>query len=143
MSRRGGEDRSKDRLVWSVRRANESPTLCLLLIVFEIALGVGVYEYYGPYYAGFAVLFITLALLPFYGSYRYELGADGLEVHGPFYYAAHEWKDFDGWKIYEDDLRLQFRGDGRPSVLVLYAPRRLDAVVQYVQGHLPRRFDDD
>ncbi|MGC9317006.1 MAG: hypothetical protein ACP5KN_03090 [Armatimonadota bacterium] len=143
MTGRGRDDASEDRLIWSVRRANESPTLCFLLIVFEIALGAGVYQHYGPFFAGFAVVFITLALLPFYGSYRYELSSDGLQVYGPLYYAEHEWKEFDGWKIYEDDLRLQFRGDRRPSVLVLYAPGRLDAVVQHVQGHLPRRFDDD
>lgn len=140
MSRQRESDEDKH-LEWGVRRARENPGLCMLLIIFEIVLGAGVNTYYGHFYALFAVVFVTLALLPFYGSYRYVLTPEQIEVYGPMYCVTYEWEDFDAWRVYEEDLRLSF-ADGDRTPLVLFAPRRVDEVIQYVQRYLPRTLDD-
>lgn len=131
---------TQDRLIWRVRRARENPGLCLLLIAFEAALGYAVNMYYTQAHAAFAVVFITLALLPFYGSYRYELSPEKIKIFGPLYHAEHDWNEFESWRTFEDDLRLTFKD--KDSVLVLFAPRRLNDVVQYIQRHLPRMIED-
>ncbi len=122
---------------WRARRAGDSPFLCALLILFEFVLAVGVNVYYSPPYAALAVVVVTAALIPFYASYRYVLSPDSVQVHGPLYYVEHEWTDFDGWRLSEDELRLVYKKKVWTSVLVLYAPERIDTVLQYVQRYLP------
>jgi hypothetical protein len=107
-----------------------------------VALAVGVYFYYGVYYAAFTAGFITLALIPFYASYRYVLRRDEIRVHGPFYYTPYKWTQFRYWRLSGDELRLVFK-KGRRSVLVLFAPHNMNQVVQFVQGSLPQMSDDD
>lgn len=122
---------------WRSRRAAESPFLCALLVIFTFVLAVGVNVYYGPPHAALAVGFLTVALIPFYASYRYVLSPETVQVHGPFYYVEYRWTDFDGWRLSEHELRLIYKRKVWSSVLVLYAPHSIDRVVQYVQRHLP------
>lgn len=122
---------------WKARRAAESPFLCALLVIFTFVLAVGVNVFYGPPHAALAVGFLTVALIPFYASYRYVLGPETVQVHGPFYYVEYHWKDFDGWRLSDEELRLIYKRKVWSSVLVLYAPHSLDEVVQYVQRYLP------
>ena len=131
-----------EELTWSARRAAEQKGLCALVAIFELVLSAGVYFYYGLSYALLTFGIITLALIPFYASYRYVLRRDGLEVHGPFYYTPYEWPQFAGWRLSDDELRLVVK-KGRQSVVVLFAPHNMDAVVQFVQGSLPRIVDED
>ncbi len=122
---------------WRARRAAESPFLTVLLVIFTFLLAVGVNVYYTPGHSALAVLFVTLALMPYYASYRYVLSGETVQVHGPFYYVEHQWSDFEGWRLSEDELRLIYKRKIWSSVLVLYAPHSMDEVVQYVQRYLP------
>lgn len=122
---------------WTVSRCIHNFFLCLLLILFQLVLTMGVYIKWGPYHAAFALVFLTIALMPFYGVYRYVLDADQLRVYGPLYYAAHSWKEFSGWRVYEDEVRLVFREKKGRSVLVLYAPGQTLQVITEVQRRLP------
>ncbi len=131
-----------DTLTWSARRAAEQPGLCVLVVIFNLLLAVGVYMYWGLYFALLTFGVITLALIPFYASYRYVLTREGFEVHGPFYYTPYQWNQFEGWRLSEDELRLVFK-EGKRSVLVLFAPQNMDEVVPYVQGSLPRMTEED
>jgi len=131
-----------EELTWRARRAAEQKGLCALVVIFELVLSAGVYAYYGLSYALLTFGIITLALIPFYASYHYVLRRDGLEVHGPFYYTPYEWAQFVGWRLSEDELRLVVK-KGRQSVVVLFAPDNMDAVVQFVQGSLPHINDDE
>ncbi len=131
-----------EELTWRARRAAEQKGLCALVVIFELVLSAGVHFYYGLSYALLTFGIITLALIPFYASYRYVLRRDGLEVHGPFYYTPYEWPQFAGWRLSEDELRLVVK-KGRQSVVVLFAPQNMDAVVQFVQGSLPRITEED
>jgi len=131
-----------EELSWSARRAAQQPGLTVLVAIFEVVLTAGVYFYYGTSYALLTFGVITLALIPFYASYRYVLRRDGFEVHGPFYYVPYEWKQFEGWRLYDNELRLIYE-KGRRSVLVLYAPDNMKDVVPFVQGCLPRMTEED
>ena len=109
----------------------------------QTVLTAGVYVHFeNVSYALLTFGVITLALIPFYASYRYVLRRDGFEVHGPFYYVPYEWEQFEGWRLYEDELRLIFK-KGHRSVLVLYAPHNMEKVVAFVQGSLPRMTEED
>ncbi|GEM_PF-6334339 len=127
-------------LSWKARRASEQKGLTALVVIFELVLSAGVYFYYGLSYALLTFGVITLALIPFYASYRYILRRDGLEIHGPFYFTPFDWKRFVGWRLSENELRLIPR---KGSVVVLFAPHNMNEVVQFVQGSLPRMTDDD
>jgi len=124
-------------LIWRVRRCRENPFLCLLVMIFQFVLALAVYIYHGPEYGAIVFVGLFIALLPFYGSYRYELSPDGLKVFGPAYYVEYPWTEFDGWRLYEEELRLIFNEKKSRSVLVLYAPRRIEQVLRYVQRCLP------
>jgi len=124
-------------LSWRVRRATHNVFLALLVLLFQIVLAIAVYIYHGPPYGILVFLFLFVALLPFYGTYRYVLNDEGLEVFGPLYYARYEWKQFDHWLLYEEDVRLHLKDRPRTHVVVLFAPGRVTAVLTYVQRHLP------
>ncbi len=124
-------------LSWRVRRASHNVFLALLVFIFQIVLSIAVYIYHGPPYGVLVFLFLFVALLPFYGTYRYVLAEDGLEVFGPLYYAKYEWKQFDHWLLYEEDVRLHLKDQPRTHVVVLFAPGRVTPVLTYVQRHLP------
>lgn len=128
---------------WRVSRCPHNLFLCLLLILFELVLALGIYIEWGPYYAAFALVFLTLALLPFYGVYRYELDADHLRVYGPLYYVQYSWDEFASWRTYEDEVRLTFKGKPAHKVLVLYAPGRTVQVMTEVQRRMPPPSPDD
>ncbi|MFO8078955.1 MAG: hypothetical protein R6V07_01495 [Armatimonadota bacterium] len=138
----GDRTQAVEELSWSARRAAEQPGLTVLVAIFEVVLSIGVYVYYGLSFALLTFGVITLALIPFYASYRYVLRRDGFEVHGPFYYTPYDWTQFEGWRLSDDELRLIFK-KGRRSVLVLFAPHNMQKVVQFVQGSLPRMGDED
>ena len=122
---------------WTSRRAAGSPFLCALMLIFTFSLAVGVNVYYGPPHAALAVVVVTVALVPFYAKYRYVLSAESVQVHGPLYYNEYQWSAFEGWRLSDDELRLIFKRKIWSSVLVLYAPGRIDEVVQHVQRYLP------
>ena len=122
---------------WRARRAAQAPFLCALLVIFTFVLAVGANVFYGPAHSALAVGFITVALMPFYASYRYVLSPESVQVHGPLYYVEHRWSDFDGWRMSSDELRLVYKKKIWSSVLVLYAPRSIDEVVRYAQRYLP------
>lgn len=112
-------------------------------MIFEAVLTAGVYIHFdSTSYALLTFGVITLALIPYYASYRYVLRRDGLEVHGPFFYTPYEWTQFEGWRLSDKELRLIFK-KGYRSVLVLFAPKNINKVVQFVQGSLPQMFDDE
>lgn len=135
---KGGEE-----LSWSARRAAEQPALAVLVVIFELVLTLGVYVHFQNIsYALLTFGIITLALIPFYASYRYVLRRDGLEVHGPFYYTPYQWTQFEGWRLNEDELRMVYKKGAR-SVLVLFAPHNMQKVVTFVQGSLPRMSEED
>ncbi|MFW5866860.1 MAG: hypothetical protein ACOCX2_03525 [Armatimonadota bacterium] len=137
-----GGAKASEELSWSARRAADQPGLTVLVAIFELVLSAGVYMYYGLSFALLTFGVITLALIPFYASFRYVLRRDGLEVHGPFYYTPYEWKQFEGWRLSDDDLRLIYK-KRRSSVLVLHAPHNMQKVVTFVQGSLPRMSEED
>ncbi len=124
-------------LSWRVRRASHNALLALLVLIFQVVLALAVYIYHGPPYGILVFLFLFVALLPFYGTYRYVLSEEGLEVFGPLYYARYEWKQFDHWLLYEEDVRLHLKDRPRTQVVVLFAPGRVTRVLTYVQRHLP------
>jgi len=133
----GGPDPREQTLSWRVRRAGHNVSLALLVFVFQVVLAIAVYVYHGPPYGLLVFLFLFVALLPFYGTYRYVLSSEGLEVFGPLYYAQYEWSRFDHWLLYEEDVRLHLKDRPRTDVVVLFAPGRVTAVLTYVQRHLP------
>ena len=124
-------------LSWRVRRATHNVFLALLVLIFQVVLALAVYIYHGPPYGILVFLFLFVALLPFYGTYRYVLSEEGLEVFGPLYYARYEWKQFDHWLLYEEDVRLHLKDRPRTHVVVLFAPGRVTQVLTRVQRHLP------
>jgi hypothetical protein len=136
------EQKGLEELSWSARRAAEQPGLAALVVIFEVVLSLGVFLYYGLHWALLTFGVITLSLIPFYAAYKYVLRRDGLEVHGPFYYTPYQWNQFEGWRLNEDELRLVFK-KGHRSVLVLFAPHNMEKVVTFVQGSLPRMYDED
>ncbi len=133
----GGGSPDEQILTWRVRRCTHSVSLCLLVLIFQFVLALAVYIREGPVYAAIVLFFLFVALLPFYGAYRYVLSPEGLKVFGPLYYAEHEWDEFDGWRLYEADVRLHFKDKPRTAVLVLFAPGRVTQVLTYVQRYLP------
>jgi len=142
---REGHDAEQERppFSWTVSRCVHNLFLCLLLILFQLVLGMAIYIRWGPYFAAYAMVFLTIALLPFYGVYRYVLDADHLRVYGPAYYARHSWREFSNWRVYEDELRLVFRRKQGRSVVVLYAPGRVEQIMTEVQRRMPPPSPDD
>jgi len=142
---RGSTGGAADRqpLTWRVRRASHNVFLALLVLLFQVVLSVAVYIYVGHPHGGLVFCFLFVALLPFYGTYRYVLGEELLEVFGPLYYAKYEWKQFDGWLLYEEEVRLHLKGQPQTHVVVLFAPGRVTPVLTHVQRHLPGMSLDD
>lgn len=126
-------------LTWRVRRCTTNVFLCLLVLIFQALLALAVYIYHGPQYSALAFVGLFVALLPFYGAYRYRLTPEGLEVFGPLlYYVKYDWNAFDGWRLYkEEEVRLVLKRRRGTSVVVLFAPGRVTEVLRYVQRCLP------
>lgn len=139
----GDEARQREPLTWRVRRASHSVSLALLVLIFQVVLSIAVYMHVGQVYGALVFLFLWVALLPFYGTYRYVLGEEFLEVFGPLYYAKYEWKQFDGWRLYEEEVRLHLRDQPQTHVVVLFAPGIVTRVLTEVQRHLPGMSLDD
>ncbi len=138
-----GEPEEAAALCWTVSRCVHNPFLCLLLIIFQIVLALAIYLRWGASYAALSLIFLTVALLPFYGVYRYVLDDDRVRAYGLLYSAEHSWTEFSGWRVYEDEVRLVFRKRWGRSVLVLYAPGRVEQVLIEVQRRLPPESPED
>jgi hypothetical protein len=106
-------------------------------------LALAIYLRWGAYYAALSLIFLTVALLPFYGVYRYVLDDDRVRAYGLLYSAEHSWAEFSGWRVYENEIRLVFRKRWGRSVLVLYAPGRVEQVLIEVQRRLPSERPED
>jgi len=107
------------------------------VIVLQLALSLGVYISYGPWYSALSLVFLTAALTSWYGAFEYRLDSEGVTVRGPLGAAHHGWDEFAGFEATAQEVRLRFRAPRRPPELVLYAPHGRERVLEYVAEHIP------
>ena len=125
-------------LRWHARRCAERPWMCAAVITFELALSFGVYMRYGGWYCALVLIFLTAALVSYYGGFEYLLDGGGVTVRGPLGTARHQWDEFRGFEVIGDDVRLRFRNPRRPPDLLLHTPGRTKQVLDYIGGRIGR-----
>ncbi|MCD6360350.1 MAG: hypothetical protein J7M38_05735 [Armatimonadetes bacterium] len=110
--------------------------MCLGVILLQLALSLGVYITYGPWYSALTLVFLTAALTSWYGAFEYRLDDEGVAVHGPLGTVRHQWREFGDWRVVDEDVLLRFAPARRPPELVLHAPGLTGQVERHVAGRL-------
>lgn len=86
--------KGNDSLKWKSHLCMEHPRKTVFLIIFLLAIWVGVYLTSGPFWLFIAILFLGGAVLPFFLPTYYHLHNDGIEVKGAVMKKKKSWADF-------------------------------------------------
>jgi hypothetical protein len=126
---------------WTIHPAKENQTKTILSLAFIGALMVYVFIFWGPVWGAFGLIFMFIALQPYYFPTKYEVGDEFVQVKTIFATQKRKLTDFKKVYVAKNGILLSpfrrktflnnFRG------VFLFLPRERDEIIKFIKDRIP------